>query len=98
MLSHVWLFEAPWTVAHQVPLSMEFSRQIRISFPFPTPEGLPDPRIKPPSLASPALEGRFFGKPLGKTLLLFHCSVLSLCDPKNCSMPGFPDFVQTHVP
>ena len=26
-LSHVQLFATPWTVAHQVPLSMEFSRQ-----------------------------------------------------------------------
>ena len=26
-LGHVWLFETPWTVAHQAPLSMEFSRQ-----------------------------------------------------------------------
>ena len=27
MLSHVWLSAAPWTVAHQALLSMEFSRQ-----------------------------------------------------------------------
>ena len=27
VLSHVWLFAAPWTVAHQAPLSMELSRQ-----------------------------------------------------------------------
>ena len=27
MLSRVWLFATPWTVAHQAPLSMEFSRQ-----------------------------------------------------------------------
>ena len=27
LLSHVRLFETPWTVAHQAPLSMEFSRQ-----------------------------------------------------------------------
>ena len=27
MLSYVWLFVTPWTVAHKVPLSMEFSRQ-----------------------------------------------------------------------
>ena len=26
-LSPVYLFATPWTVAHQVPLSMEFSRQ-----------------------------------------------------------------------
>ena len=27
LLSHVQLFAAPWTVAHQAPLSMGFSRQ-----------------------------------------------------------------------
>ena len=26
-LSHVWLFATPWTVAHQAPLSMGFSRK-----------------------------------------------------------------------
>ena len=25
--SHVWLFGTPWIVAHQTPLSIEFSRQ-----------------------------------------------------------------------
>ena len=43
LLSHVQLFAAPWTVAHQVPLSMEFSRQeYWRGLPFPVPEGLPD--------------------------------------------------------
>ena len=27
MFSHGWLFATPWTIAHQAPLSMEFSRQ-----------------------------------------------------------------------
>ena len=27
LLSHFWLFMTPWTVAHQAPLPMEFSRQ-----------------------------------------------------------------------
>ena len=27
MLSCIWLFATPWTVAHQAPLSMEFPRQ-----------------------------------------------------------------------
>ena len=27
LLSRVWLFETPWTAAHQVPLPMGFSRQ-----------------------------------------------------------------------
>ena len=37
-----------WTVAHQAPLSVEFSRQEYWSgFPFPTPGDLPHPGIKP---------------------------------------------------
>ena len=51
----------PWTVACQAPLSMEFSRQEYWSrLPFPTPGDWPDPGIKPMSLVSPALAGRFF--------------------------------------
>ena len=45
----------PWTVADQAPLSMEFPRQEYWSgLPFPSPENLPNPGIKP---ASPALAG-----------------------------------------
>ena len=44
----------PWTVAHQAPLSMGFSRQECWSgLPFPSPEDLPDPGIEP---RSPALQ------------------------------------------
>ena len=40
----------PWTVAHQAPLSMEFSRQEYWSgLPCPSPGDLPDPGIKPGS-------------------------------------------------
>ena len=40
----------PWTVAHQVPLSMEFSRpEYRSGLPCPPPEDLPNPEIKPRS-------------------------------------------------
>ena len=42
----------PWTVALQAPLSVGFSRQEYWSgLPFPSPGGLPDPRIEPVSLA-----------------------------------------------
>ena len=51
-LSHVPLFATPWTVAHQVPLSMEFSRQEYWSgLPFSSPEDLHNSGIKPRSLA-----------------------------------------------
>ena len=57
----------PWTVAHQAPPAMEFSRQEYWSgVPFPSPGDLPDPGIEP---TSPALAGAFFttvppGKPV----------------------------------
>ena len=51
-LSHIWLFATPCTVAHQASLSMELSRQENWSgLSFPSPVGLPDPGIKPRSLA-----------------------------------------------
>ena len=51
-LSHVRLFATPWTIAHQVPLSMEFSRQEYWSgFPFPSLGDLPYPGIEPRSSA-----------------------------------------------
>ena len=57
VLSCVQLFATPWTVAHQAPLSMEFSRLLYWSgLPFPPPEYLPDPGIKP---GSPALQADF---------------------------------------
>ena len=41
----------PWAVAHQAPLSMEFSRQESLSgLPFPSPADPPDPLIEPRSL------------------------------------------------
>ena len=44
----------PWTVAHQAPLSMGFSRQEYWSgWPFPSPGNLPHPEIE---TGSPALQ------------------------------------------
>jgi len=58
-------FTTPWTVARQVPLSMEFSRQEYWSgLPFLTPGHLPNPEIE---LESPALAGKSFTtEPPGK--------------------------------
>ena len=53
LLSRVQLFATLWTVAHQAPLSMGFSRQEYWSgLPFPFPGDLPDPGMEP---RSPAL-------------------------------------------
>ena len=47
MLSHVQLFETPWTLACKVPLFMEFSRQEYWNgSPFPPPGELPRVGIK----------------------------------------------------
>ena len=54
MLSHFQLFETPWTVAYQAPLSLGFPRQEYWSgLPFPPTGDLPDPGIEP---GSPALQ------------------------------------------
>ena len=51
-LRHVWLFVTPWTVAHQVPLFMDFSRQGYWSrLPFPSPGDFLHPGIEPRSSA-----------------------------------------------
>ena len=81
-------FATPWTVARQTPLSMEFPRQdCWNGLPFSPPGDVPDPRIKP---TSPALEA--------DSLPLSHRisevseiaqSCLTLCDPMDCSLPGF---------
>ena len=72
-LSHVWLFATPWTVAHQAPPSMGFSRQEYWSgFPFPSPGDLPDPGIEPrsPALQANALTSESPGKPKKKAIKL----------------------------
>ena len=57
------LLVTPRTVACQVSLSKEFSREEYWSgllFPFPPARHLSNPEIKPASLASPVLAGEFF--------------------------------------
>ena len=55
--ARVQLFTTSWTVAHQAPLSMGFSRQEYWSgLPCPPPGDLPDPEIEPGSPAAPALQ------------------------------------------
>ena len=65
-LSRVQLFGTPWTVAHQAPLSMGFSREEHWSgLPFPSPGDLPNPGIEPrsPELQADALTSEPPGKP-----------------------------------
>ena len=66
LLSRVRLFVTPWTVAYQASQFMEFSRQEYWSgLLFPSPGDRLNPGIKPASLASSALAGRYF----------FHCAI-----------------------
>ena len=69
-LSRVRLFATPWTVAHQAPPSMGFSRQEYWSgLPFPPPGDLPDPGIE---LRSPALQAdALTSEPPGKPKLYY---------------------------
>ena len=68
----------PWTIAHQAPLSMAFPRQeCWNGLPFPSPEDLPNPWIKPGSPTLQAYSSLF--EPPGKP----H---VSLTSPKlDCS-------------
>ena len=71
MLSSVRLFATPWTVAHQAPLSMEFSRQEYWNgLPFPSLRDLTDPGIELVSLIlhwqARSLPAELLGKPYSK--------------------------------
>ena len=74
VLSRVWLFATPQTVAHKALLSMGFSRQEYWSgLPFSTPGNLPNAGIKPRSPVSPALGGGFFTtEPRGKPIITYY--------------------------
>ena len=76
-----------WAEAWQAPLSVGFSRQeCRSGLPCPPPGDLPDLKMEPTSLTSPALVGRFFTagttwetqelKPRGCAVLLGSLTVL----------------------
>ena len=58
----------PWTVIHQVPLSMGFPRQEYWSgLPFPPPGDLPGPGIESASLTlADSLPLHHWGSPLGR--------------------------------
>ena len=66
LLRCIQLFVSPWTVAHQAPLSIGFSRQEYWSgLRFPSPGDPPDPGIEPGSsaLETDALTSEPPGKP-----------------------------------
>ena len=85
MLNHfscVRLLVTHWTVAHQAPLSLGFSRQeYRSGLPCPPLGDLPNTGIKPMSPVSPALQVDFLllshqGSPIGKFIPTFQMKKL----------------------
>ena len=80
----VRLFATLWTVAHQAPLSMGFSRQEYFSgLPCPPPGNLPNPgsEIGPPALQTDSLPG----EPQGKSHM--PVETLCLCDNQTAHIP-----------
>ena len=66
LLSQIWVFVTPWTLAYQAPPSMGFSRQeYESGLPFSFPGNLPDPGIKTvsPALQADTLPSEPWGKP-----------------------------------
>ena len=117
--SRVWLCATPWTAAHQAPPSMGFSRQEYWSVvPLPSPSHVAiyhqnkqsnqkmGRRFKQTFLQRRHRDGQeAHGKVFDITN--YCCSVTqlcpTLCDPMNCSTPGFlvlhhlPELAQTLV-
>ena len=68
-----------WTVAHEAPLSMGFSRQEYWSgLPCPPPGDHPDPEIKPVSLIFSALVWRVFTTSTAWETPNFHVMLINL--------------------
>ena len=103
--SCVWLFVTLWTITHQAPLSMGFSRQEYWSrLPFPSPEVFPTQGSNLYVLY--LLHWQAGSLPLalpGDLSSVQSLSRVRLCDPMNHSTPGLcvhhqlPEFTQTHV-
>jgi len=64
-----------------------FRQEYWRGLPFPTPASLPDPKIEPVSLASPALAGRFFNtaRPGKLYCTILQFSSLSIFSPIRAS-------------
>ena len=80
------LFVTLWTVAHQAPLSMGFSRQDYSSgLPCPPPGDLPNPGIKPtsPALQVDSLPPSHQRSPISDLVLFIFLLMCLLCFPPS---------------
>ena len=85
----------PWTVAHQAPLSMGFSRQKYWSeLPFPSPGDLPDPGIES---RSPALQADSLLSELLLPGLSFHFLGPGSIPCQGTKIPQATGCVQKHI-
>ena len=85
-LSRVRFSAIPWTVAHQAPQSVGFSRQEYWSgLPFPSPGDLPNPGIQPesPALQADASLSEPPARLFSKSVILSRGSNLSPYDRKR---------------
>ena len=95
-LSHIRLFATPWTVTHQAPLSMGFSRQEYWSgLPFHSIGNLLDSGIKPrsPALQADSLLSELPEKPHGLLVLTYYLIDQTLLSFSFCSKMGLPSFI-----
>ena len=94
VLCHIQLFVTPWTVAHQAPLSVRFSRQEYCSgLPLSSPGDPTNPGIEPKSPVSPtsrlnSLPLSYLGSP--KSTVLKHNSMPPLLP--SSPLPSLPPF------
>ena len=84
LLSHVWLFVTPWTLAFQCPLSMKFSGIMEwFAIPFSRRSFWPRGQIQ-----VSCITGRFFIIWATREAGEVAQSCLTLCDPMDCGLPG----------
>ena len=85
-----------WTVAHQAPLSMEFSMQEHQSaYSFLSPGDLPEPRIEP---ESPALQAdSLLSEPPMNPIYLKLINIYQICNTLNFTNKTIPNIYQTNL-
>ena len=93
--TYVHFFATLWTVGPHSPLSMGFSRQdYQSGLPCPPPRHLPDPRIEPVFVMSPALAGNFFTTSTtweAHLYLLLIIIITNTVDPQTTWELGLPN-------
>ena len=98
-LSHAWLLVTPWTLVHQAPLSRGLSRQeYQSGLLFPSPGHLPDPGIKPSSLAGGSLTPEAPGEPMCKHEHNIVQSLIPELLRLTCRLTRGTSWSDTHVP